>query len=471
MDAAELAFAGVVRQAELVRAGEVTPRELVETYLERIDRLDPQLNAFRSVYRERALAEADQAAARLKGGDERPLLGVPVAIKDNTDVGGDVTTHGTNAYGEPAAADAEIVKRVRAAGAIVLGKTQVPPLCAMPCTESPTWGVTRNPWDVNRTPGGSSGGSGAAVAAGLVGAALGTDGAGSIRFPAANNGLFGLKPQRGRVTLAPLPEHWHGMSVAGWLTRSVGDAALMFDATMGNVPVDRDPPPPPARPFADAAAARPEKLRVAYSLRPPPGTLAAGPDEDVRRAVLDTAELLRSLGHDVREQDLDIPFDAVSHGVVRTIRGIAEEARTLPHYERLDLRFRRVTRLGELIPEAALARARAAEAAVAARVNRVFDAHDVVLTPVAPEPAFEVGRWEGRGMLWTLNGGARMIAFTALWNQTGQPAAAVPAGWNAAGVPLSAQLVGRPNDEDTLLSLAGQLEAERPWADRRPPVS
>ena len=471
MDAAELAFAGVVRQAELVRAGEVTPRELVETYLERIDRIDPQLNAFRSVYRERALTEADQAAARLKGGDERPLLGVPVAIKDNTDVSGDVTTHGTNAYGEPAAADAEIVRRVRAAGAIVLGKTQVPPLCALPCTESPTWGVTRNPWDVNHTPGGSSGGSGAAVAAGLVGAALGTDGAGSIRFPAANNGLFGLKPQRGRITLAPLPEHWHGMSVAGWLTRSVADAALMFDATMGNVPLDRDLPPPPARPFADAAASRPEKLRVAYSLRPPPGTLGAGADDDVRRAVLDTAELLRSLGHDVRELDLDIPFDAVSHGVVRTIRGIADEARTLPHYKRLDLRFRRATRLGELIPGAALARARAAESAVAARVNRVFDDHDVVLTPVAPEPPFEVGRWEGRGMLWTLNGSARMIAFTALWNQTGQPAAAVPAGWNAAGVPLSAQLVGRPNDEDTLLSLAGQLEAERPWADRRPPVS
>jgi amidase len=471
MDAAELAFTGVARQAELVRAGEVAPRELVETYLERIDRLDPQLNAFRSVYRERALAEADQAAARLRGGDERPLLGVPVAIKDNTDVAGDVTTHGTNAYGEAAREDAEVVKRVRAAGAIVLGKTQVPPLCAMPCTESPTWGITRNPWDVNRTPGGSSGGSGAAVAAGLVGAALGTDGAGSIRFPAANNGLFGLKPQRGRVSLAPLAEHWHGMSVAGWLTRGVGDAALMYDTTMGNVPVDREPAAPPKRSFAEAAGSEPGKLRVAYSLRPPPGTIGAGPDAEVRRAVLETVELLRSLGHEVREQDLDVPLDAVSHGVVRTIRGIADEARTLPHYERLDLRFRRLTRLAEMLPAAALARALAAEPRVTARINGIFDDHDVVLIPVAPEPPFEVGRWEGRGMLWTLNGGARMIAFTALWNQTGQPAAAVPAGWTAGGVPLSVQLVGRPNDEDTLLSLAAQLEAERPWADRRPPVS
>ncbi|MDX6674284.1 MAG: amidase [Solirubrobacteraceae bacterium] len=471
MDAAELAFTGVVRQAELVRAGEVAPRELVETYLERIDRLDPRLNAFRSVYRERAVAEADQAAARLKAGDERPLLGVPVAIKDNTDVAGDVTTHGTNAYGEAAREDAEVVRRVRAAGAIVLGRTHVPPLCALPCTESPTWGITRNPWDVNRTPGGSSGGSGAAVAAGLVGAALGTDGAGSIRFPAAHNGLFGLKPQRGRISLAPLPEHWHGMSVVGWLTRGVADAALMYDATMGNVPSDREPTPPPERSFAEAATSAPGKLRVAYSLRPPPGTIGAGPDADVRRALLETAELLRSLGHEVHEQDLDIPLDAVSHGVVRTVRGIADEARTLPHYERLDRRFRRVTRLGELIPAAALARALAAESGVAERVNRIFDDHDVVLTPVAPEPPFEVGRWEGRGMLWTLNGGARMIAFTALWNQTGQPAAAVPAGSTAGGLPLSVQLVGRPNDEGTLLSLAAQLEAERPWADRRPPVS
>jgi amidase len=471
MDAAELAFAGVVRQAELVRAGEVTPRELVETYLERIDRLDPQLNAFRSVYRERALAEADQAAARLKAGDERPLLGVPVAIKDNTDVAGDVTAHGTNAFGEAAREDAEVVRRVRAAGAIVLGKTHVPPLCAMPCTESPTWGITRNPWDVNRTPGGSSGGSGAAVAAGLVGAALGTDGAGSIRFPAANNGLFGLKPQRGRISLAPLPEHWHGMSVAGWLTRGVVDSALMYDVTMGNVSGDRDPAPPPDRSFGDAATSAPGKLRVAYSLRPPPGTVGAGPDAEVRRALLDTAELLRSLGHEVHEQDLDIPLDAVSHGVARTVRGIADEARTLPHYERLDLRFRRLTRVGQLIPPAVLARARAAEPAVRARVNAIFDDHDVVLTPVAPEPPFEVGRWEGRGMWWTLNGGARMIAFTALWNQTGQPAAAVPAGWTPDGIPLSVQLVGRPNDEPTLLSLAAQVEAERPWAHRRPPVS
>ncbi len=228
MNEADLAFAGVAGQAELLRGGEVSARELVETTVRRIERLDPQLNAFRSVYRERALLEADEAQVSPGSGDERPLLGVPVAIKDNVDVAGDVTTHGTSAYGAPAPEDAEIVARVRAAGAIVVGRTNVPPLCALPATESATFGITRNPWDPDRTPGGSSGGSAAAVAvaAGMVPFALGSDGAGSIRLPSAYCGLFGLKAQRGRVSLAPLPEHWHGMSVVGWITRSVRDSAL-----------------------------------------------------------------------------------------------------------------------------------------------------------------------------------------------------------------------------------------------------
>ena len=188
----------------MVRAGEVSPRELVELYVERIRRTDPELNAFRIVYEERALAEAEQAAGRLRAGDGRPLLGVPVAVKDNFDVAGDVTTHGTNAYGEPARSDSELVRRLRAAGAIVLGRTHMPELAIFPITESLAWGATRNPWSRDHSPGGSSGGSGAAVAAGLVGAALGGDGGGSIRIPAACCGLFGLKSQRGRVSLAYL---------------------------------------------------------------------------------------------------------------------------------------------------------------------------------------------------------------------------------------------------------------------------
>jgi amidase len=233
MDATDLAFAGIARQAEAIAAGEVSSRELVELYLGRIERYNPQLNAFRIVFAQRALMEADQADARRRAGStpsERPLLGVPIAVKDEFDVAGEVTTFGTNAYGEPAREDSEIVRRVRAAGAVIIGKTHMPELGAFPWTESPTWGATHNPWRLEHSPGGSSGGSAAAVAAGLVGAALAGDGGGSIRFPAAYCGLFGLKTQRGRVPLAPHLGAWHGLVVNGVLARSVRDTALFYDA-------------------------------------------------------------------------------------------------------------------------------------------------------------------------------------------------------------------------------------------------
>jgi len=469
MDATDLAFAGVARQAELVRAKEVTPRELVELCLERIARVDPQLNAFRSVYAERALAEADQAQARLNEGAERPLLGVPVAIKDNTDVAGDITAHGTNAFGPPARADGEVVRRVRAAGAIVIGKTNVPELCMWPFTESATWGVTRNPWNLDHVPGGSSGGSGAAVAAGLVPGALASDGAGSIRFPAGFCGLFGLKPQRGRISTAPLSEHWHGLSVYGWLTRRVLDTALLLDATIGGAPGDAAVADAPARPFAESAQSPPGRLRVALSFKVPPGVVATV-DDEVRQGVQDTADLLRSLGHDVQERDPDYGLMFLAT-ITRYFRGIHDEAGSLPHPERLERRTRGMSRTGALIPPSVIQRVRAVEGEWAARINALFDHHDVLLTPLTTAPAPRVGRWEGRGAQWTFNAAARLCAFGGTWNATGQPAAAVPAGWGAGGLPRTAQLVARPGDEATLLSLAAQMEAERPWADRRPAVA
>src|SRR3954469_6042073 len=202
MDRSDLAFAGVARQAELVRAGEVSARELVELYLDRIERLDPQLNAFREVMAERAVAEADQADARRGSGDERPLLGVPMAVKDNMHVAGEVTANGGRAYGGPEAEDNGLVSLLRSAGAVLIGKTNLPELAIMGVTESTTFGMTRNPWNTDRTTGGSSGGSGAAVAAGLASVATASDGGGSIRIPAACCGIFGLKPQRDRVSLA-----------------------------------------------------------------------------------------------------------------------------------------------------------------------------------------------------------------------------------------------------------------------------
>jgi amidase len=468
MDATDLAFAGIAGQAELIAAGEVSSRELVELYLKRIERFDGQLNAFRVVFAERALLEADQADARRGAGSARPLLGVPIAVKDDIDVAGEVTALGSNAHGDVVAgADAEVVRRLREAGAIVIGKTNVPELCIWPFTETPTFGATRNPWDLQRAPGGSSGGSGAAVAAGLVGAALGSDGAGSIRIPSAWCGLFGLKPQRGRVSMAPKPEAWFGMSVNGVLSRSVIDTALFHDIGSGSTPVDRDRPDPPSISFLSAARTPPGKLRIAFSTKIPQ-LVVARLDPDARRALEQTVELLRSLGHDVKEHDPDYGFDTMPAVLMRFLRGIHDEAEARPHPERLSRRTRSLSGLGGLVPFSLLERSRANEGTLAAKLNRVLESHDVLITPTTAQPPPRIGQYDGRGALWTLNAVTALVPYNAPWNLTGQPAASVPAGFGQDGLPRGVQIVGRPGAETTLLSLAGQLEAERPWAQHRP---
>ena len=265
MDALELAFAGITEQARLLREREVSSRELVEVCLERIERIDPTLNAFREVFADEALSAAAAADARIAAGGTGPLLGVPEAFKDELDITGHDTGHGTNGYDEPAAANAVHVQRLLDAGAIALGKTNLPELAICGFTESKATGDTRNPWNLGRTPGGSSGGSAAAVAAGLVGAASASDGAGSIRIPAALTGLVGLLPQRGRISLMPEAEHWYGMSRTGCLSRRVIDTALWLDVAAGPAAGDAHTPPPFHGSYVAAATTPPGGLHLVSS--------------------------------------------------------------------------------------------------------------------------------------------------------------------------------------------------------------
>jgi amidase len=466
----ELAFAGAARQAEMVRKGEVSATELVGFYLDRIQRLDPELNAFRKVFAERAMLEAEQAEARVRAGDERPLLGVPVAVKDEVDVAGEVNTHGTDGFSEPAKADSEMVRRLREAGAIVVGLTLLPEMAICGFSESATYGVTRNPWDPQRTPGGSSGGSAAAVAAGMVPIASAGDGAGSIRIPAASCGLFGLKPSRGRVSLAPQLEGWGGLAVEGCLSRSVLDTAIWLDVVAGG---SREPeaPPPPEKSFVEAARTAPGRLRVAWSTRPPRAAAPPTVDEIAKGAVTEAAEWLSALGHEVTQRDPD--WGNIGNNITaRFLGGVAETVREVPHPERLESRTRGFGRLGSILPRSLYERARGeGRAADAARVNAIFDHCDVLVMPVMGGTALPIRRWEGKGALQTVLGMSRFYPYCVPWNHLGNPAMAVPAGFAPDGMPLSIQVIGRRGDEATLLSLAAQIEAERPWADRRPPIS
>ncbi len=469
MDSEELAFAGITRQAELIRAGEVSSREVVETCLERIERLDPELNTFTEVLGERALADADAADARRATGDEAPLLGVPVAIKDNVDVEGAATRFGSLGYPDaPADADGEVVRRLRAAGALVIGKTTLSELAIMPFTETQGWGATRNPWDTGRTVGGSSGGSGGAVAAGLVGAASATDGGGSIRIPAAFCGLVGLKPQRGRVPMEP-HDHWNNLSAAGCVTRTVADTAVYLDAvTAGGG--DPGGPEPPVQPYAVAAATPPGRLRIAISEKPSRAILPPVVTDEVKVGLAETETLLRSLGHDVRRHEPSFGMTG-NNFVSRYLGGIREDVEAIPHRERASAQTRGFGRLGRAYSGGVARRARRAAAADADKINASWSDFDVLVTPTVGETAVEVGRWAGKGALRTLLGVSRTFCFTPIWNHTGQPAMAVPAGFTARGLPRSVTLIGRPCGEPTLISLAAQMEAERPWAERRPPVS
>ncbi|MFG3082074.1 amidase [Streptomyces parvulus] len=433
--------------AAAVREKRATPREVVAGHLAVIERLDGRVGAFRTVRAEAALAEAEEVGARGDLG-ELPLAGVPVAVKDNLAVRGESTRVGSAATPDtPAGADHVTVARLRAAGAVVVGLTNVPELCVFGTSEG-VHGTVRNPWDPARSAGGSSGGSAAAVAAGMVPLALGNDGMGSLRIPAANCGLVTVKPGRGVIPAGIGEGDWFGMSENGPLATTVEDARLMFA-----VLADTDPP---RRAESDA-------LRVAASLRSPlAGVTVARPYAD---AVREAAGVLMRAGHLVRRADPSYPASLSVTTMAHWTAGTSVDARNLDR--RLLARRTRVhAALGR--PFVRRVTTGTARAALRERLAPFFDEYDVLLTPALARRSPKAGPWHERGWLRNIAANSAYSPFTPPWNLTGWPAMAVPVGSLPSGAPCAVQLVGRPGSEAALLELAERIEALRPWRRTAP---
>jgi amidase len=458
---------GLGRLAEQLAAGGLSPTELLEATLERIDATQGTLNAFRVVRHEAARAEAAAAERRLAAGERLPLLGVPIAIKDDMDLAGEETRFGCPGDFQPKLADGGVASKLKAAGAVIVGKTNAPEIGLWPFTEGPAFGVTRNPWGLGHTPGGSSGGAAAAVAAGLVPAAIGSDGAGSVRVPAAWSNLVGIKPQRGRISTAPDPEAFKGLTVIGPLTRTVGDAALLMDVLSGSLDGDLHRPPPPAEPFADSAAAAPGKLRIGLALNIPFSGAPVALEPEIRAAVERIAGVLAGFGHEV--ETVRVPYGLVTgiSFMPRGNGGVREWAERVPEPARLDPRVREAARHGRLLSPL-MPVARLAEEVARRRVGRVFRRFDVVLTPTTAQPPLPVGRCEGLSAWETDKTMIAACPYAWPWNVLGWPGLSVPAGFTGDGLPIGAQLLGPANSEPRLLALAAQLEQAERWDERWP---
>ncbi len=450
----------------LTAGGRLSVRAVVQESLARIDELNPGFNAFTVVLTEQALAAADALdAARSASEPLGPLHGVPIGIKEELDVAGCVTTFGGRANATPVAHDGEVVRRLRAAGAVVIGKTAMPEFGSFPFTESEHTGYTKNPWDQSRSPGGSSGGSAVAVTSGMVPVAIGGDAGGSIRVPSSFCGLFGLKAQRGRVTTAPHPHLWWALGVVGPLTRTVVESALVYDVIRGNTPTDLFRAGGDAR-FVAAAEREPGRLRIGWSLRVPTAGVRNHPSHVA--AVRDTAELLGELGHDVGEVDVRYP-DPTAAFVPQFFAGIRYEADEVERFDRLERRTRQTYRLGAWVRPRVRDWSMRRTEAYSAKLNRVFEDIDVLLTPVTAHRPPKLGIIMGKGTVRSSLASMPTITYMVPWNLAGNPAAALPCGIADDGLPLAVQLVGRVDDEATLFSLSAQLERARPfpaWSGR-----
>jgi amidase len=471
----DLMFRPAGELAGMVRRGEVGARELVELSLERIEQLNPTLNAFVDVDGERALAAAEE----IKPGDERPFAGVPIAIKNNRPVDGLRMTIGCPLMKDFVADyDHNVTRRLRQAGFVIVGTTTLPEYGILPVTEASLFGPTRNPWDLQRTPGGSSGGAAAAVAAGMVPVAHGNDGGGSIRIPAACCGLVGLKPARGRISLAPELGH-ELVATDGVLTRTVADTAALLDVLAGYEPGDATWAPPPSEPFAASASRKPGRLRIAATVLPP--TPDARVDPVCAKAVEDAGELLRSLGHEVQEVDPPWRVPGVSElfGAVFAIHislqvlysGIV--AGREPTEQDMEPMSWAIFQMSQGINAVQGAGMEVQLQALTRQLVAFLEQFDVLLTPALAERPLPIGSLDTAAPdpMATFTRSGLFTPFTPIFNASGQPAISVPLYQGVDGMPLGVQLVGRPAGEAGLLALAAQLEAANPWAQRRPPVS
>jgi amidase len=470
----DLMFRSAIELAGMVRLGEVSASELVRASLERIEELNPALNAFVEVDEAGALATAEKIAP----GDDRPFAGVPIAVKNNRPVKGLRLTYGCSLMAKHVAPyDHNITRRLRDAGFVIVGTTTLPEYGILPVSEARVFGPTRNPWDLARTPGGSSGGAAAAVAAGIVPVAHGNDGGGSIRIPAACCGLVGLKPARGRIS--PAPELGDSsLSIDGVLTRTVADTAALLDVLEGYELGDATWAPAPEEPFALSAQIDPGRLRIAATTSPPQPE--ASVDPLCAGAVADASELLRSLGHEVEEVDVPWHDEGVrdlfgvvfSNHIALSIAYSGLIAGREPTAQDMEpMSWAIYSMIGKV--DAISGMAAAAQLQGFARQLITFLApYDVLLTPALAERPLPLGTLDPGAPepMATFTRSGLFTPFTPIFNATGQPGISVPLYEGSDGLPLGVQLVGRPAGEAQLLALATQLEALQPWAERRPPL-
>lgn len=457
----------LIEQVRALAAGETTSTALVGAAIERAIATQPTLNAFKLIFEEEAMAAAAEADRMLSAGERGPLLGVPLAIKDDMDIAGHPTAFGCQGDFEPKTEDGEMVRRLKAAGAIIIGKTNTPEIGQWSVTAGPAFGVTRNPWNLDHTPGGSSGGASAAVAAGVIPGAIGSDGAGSVRIPASWTNLVGIKPTRGRVSSWPDFEAFNGIAVIGPLARTVGDAALLLDAISGNHPSERHQLPAPERPFAESAVTAPRKLRIALAFKIPFSGVPAKLDPAVRGRVERLAGVLENLGHTVVPAEPNYSFPGLNF-LPRSTNGVACWADRAPDKSLLDHRTRELSRTGKLLGGPILKAARAYEGILRRRIGQTFRDFDVLLMPTTAAPPFEADAINGLSAWATdkLIVGGCPYAWT--WNVLGWPGVNVPAGFVGDNLPVGAQLLGQAGSEPLLISLAAQLEEHERWHEKRP---